>query len=244
MKTSGNISDQAVLREKLEQLGLDMSAHTFAQVQRKVEMLEQQGWKFDSAEASLFLLVWKLLNRYRPWFELEHYSVLSRGRGTDSDGVFVGDDSSSVEASVKLRVNGKVWHTVREGNETAHAIELALRAALRPTYPRLDEMVVTDYGIHVFDREEGSPARVQVTLQSWDRHYDRSWGSVAVADDIVRAIWLALVDSMEFKRLLDSNDSCHFLVLCDCDGDRRLPDRAARQSEPPADRVLLDDHRE
>lgn len=209
MNTTDNLSDHVVLREKLEQFGLAISAQTLAQVQRKVEMMERQGWQLDRAEASLFLLVWKHLKRYRPWFELEGYCVISRGRAADSDSFFVGDNTGSVEASVKLRVNGEVWHTVHEGHGTVHALELAPRSALLPIYPRLDEMVVTDYSIHVLDGEAGSSAVVQATLQSWDRNHDRCWGSVAVADDIVRAIWLALVDAIEFKRWLDSNESCH-----------------------------------
>ncbi len=217
---SGILADHASIRETLARFGLKASAETLAATREKEERLKQQGWQFDNAEASLFLLVLRLLKHYQPWFELKRYRVLSRCGSTDAHERDVPDASEPVEAAVKLLVNGEVRYTVREGNGTVHALELALRTALRPAYPRLDEMIVTDYAMRVLDGEAGSSAGVLVTLQSWDRFHHRSWGSVGVADDIVRAIWLALVDCLEFKRWLDSNHSCQFLGLCDCDGER------------------------
>jgi 2-isopropylmalate synthase len=202
----GDLSDLSVLRGKLQRLGLEMDVDTLLVVQRKIEGLEQQGWQFDTAEASFVLLVLKLLKRYRPWFELQRYCVLARG-SNQPDAVFVLDDTILVEASVKLKLDGRVWHTVQEGNGPVHALELALREALRPTYPRLDEMALTDCALRVIDGREGTGAQVRVVLQSWDRHHNRSWKSVAVSDDMVRASWLALVDALEFKKWLDARET-------------------------------------
>jgi 2-isopropylmalate synthase len=140
---------------------------------------------------------------------MDRYCVLSRGSGTDPDGVLDRQDDGLVEASVKLKLNGEFLHTVRDGTGPLHALELALREALRPSHPRVDEMELTGYTVHSIDRGGGggTSGRVRVVLQSWDRSHDRSWGTEAVSHDIVKASWLALVDTLDFKRWLDTNDA-------------------------------------
>jgi 2-isopropylmalate synthase len=202
----GDLPDPAFLWKKMRSFGLDVDPEAMAGVRWKMEVLLRQGWQFDNAEASLLLLALKLLKRYRPRFELERYSVLTRGSGHQPNGDLVPDDTDVSEASVKLKVNGEVRHTVREGKGPVHALELALRDALRPTYPRLDEVALGDCAVRVMDSKDGTAARVRVVFQSWDRGYDRGWGSVGVSSNIVKASWVALVDALEFKCWLDTRD--------------------------------------
>src|SRR5207245_2872989 len=79
----------------------------------------------------------------------------------------------------------------------------APREALLPTYKRLDDVVLRTYSVCALNGEVGTASRVRVLLESYDAVHDRSWGSVAVSEDIVQASWSALVDALEFKRLLD-----------------------------------------
>jgi 2-isopropylmalate synthase len=199
----GDLGDLSFLLRRLQHLGLDLDEDMVLPIQGKLVLLERQGWLLD-AEATFFLLVLKLLKRYQPWFGLQRYCVLARGDGNQADAPFVRSDPVLVEASVKLELEGRVRHTVREGNGPLHALELALREALRPTYPRLEEVALTGCAVRVLDGGEGTAARVRVVLQSWDSHHNRGWGSTAVADDLVRAGWSALVDALEYKRWLDT----------------------------------------
>jgi 2-isopropylmalate synthase len=202
------------LTDKLQRFGLQAGAETLAALQRKLDLLESQGWQLDAADASFCLLVLKFLKRYRPWFELDRYSVLARGSFT------VRNDAVLVEASVKVVVDGEIRHTVRDGTGPIHALELALREALRPTYPRLDEMVLTNYAVQVIDGEQGTAANLRVAVQCWDRAHGLGWGSVAVSDDVVRASCQAIVDCMDYKRWVDAEETpfspkhSSRLVLC------------------------------
>jgi 2-isopropylmalate synthase len=202
----GDPTDPAFLWKKLRSFGLEVDTEAMAGVRRKVEALLRQGWQFDNAEASLLLLALKQLKRYRAWFDLERYSVLTRGGRYQPDDDLAPDDTEPSEASVKLKVNGEVRHTVREGKGPVHALELALRDALRPTYPRLDEVALGDCVVRVMDSKDGTAARVRVLFQSRDRVYDQGWGSVGVSTNVVKASWLALVDALEFKCWLDTRD--------------------------------------
>jgi 2-isopropylmalate synthase len=165
---------------------------------------DRVGWQLSGADASFCVLGLKLQKRYRSWFELESYSVFVRGSRIQPSCFSIPHQGRSVEASVKLKVNSKLQHTVGEGKGLAQTLEIALRKALRPDYPRLDEMSLTSCEAYIKDDDNGSAARV--VLYWWDRVHDRGWRSAAVSDDLVSASWLALVDAFDFKKWLDAQD--------------------------------------
>ncbi len=180
---------------RLQRYGLDADAGAVAALSRKVALLQRQGWQLDDADASFVLLALKQLMVYRPGFALDRYSVLARG-GSDGE--------ATVEASIKLKMDGTVRHVVREGRSAIDALSLALGEALRPTYPGYADMMLRDYAAHTLDGPAYSAAAVHVRLGIWDRALGRGWASVAVAGDMVRASLLALIDAFEFKRWLDA----------------------------------------
>lgn len=157
---------------------------------------DKQRWHLDDTDASLILYGVRLRQQHRPWFQLDRYCVLARG-GPQAD--------TTVEASIKLRVDGVMCHVVREANGAVHALDLALREALRASYPRLDEMALVGYMALSLDREMDAAAAVHVQLRIWDRVHDWNWSTAAAAGDVVRATVLAVVDAFEFKRWADAN---------------------------------------
>jgi 2-isopropylmalate synthase len=201
-----DLSDDGLLREKLERFGLQVAGEERVALQKNLYVLQEQGWQFDAADATFYLLVLKHLNRYQRWFEPEHYCVLARGNTKPVNGDPKKlDADDQVEASVKIKVNGTVQHVIREGHGPVNALDLALREALRQSYPRLDEMELKDYAVRVIDGEKnGTAARVRVMIRWEDSYHKCSWGAVAVSDNIVAASWLALVDALDFKHLLDA----------------------------------------
>ena len=114
--------------------------------------------------------------------------------------------SAITEATIKLKVGWSVEHTVSEGDGPVNAIDGALRKALVPYFPRLDEMQLVDYQVRVVNARAGTAARVRVVIESRDR--DAVWGTVGVSENIIEASWLALVDSIEYKLFKDEDS--HF----------------------------------
>jgi 2-isopropylmalate synthase len=108
------------------------------------------------------------------------------------------------EATVKLSVGDEIMHTVSEGDGPVNALDGALRKALRPFFPNLQQMQLVDYKVRVVNSRAGTAARVRVVIESRDG--DAVWGTVGVSENIIEASWLALVDSIEYKLFKDEEN--------------------------------------
>ena len=163
----------------------------------------EQGWQFDDACASLYLLGLKELGRYEPWFEVKTYTVLVRHTPTTPS-------EEEVEATVKLAVHGLegIMHTVASGTGPLNALDKALRKALGPTHPGLERVKLYDYSVRVIEGQLGTSARVQVSLKTRMWHHEgqdyQEWGTCGVSHNLVEATWMALVDSLCFWKLLEA----------------------------------------
>jgi 2-isopropylmalate synthase len=103
---------------------------------------------------------------------------------------------SIVEATVKVRVEDKVAHTVAEGDGPVNALDSALRAALVQFFPQIRKVQLTDYKVRILDSVAGTAATTRVLIESSDGK--REWGTVGVNDNIIEASVQALTDSMEY----------------------------------------------
>lgn len=184
------LSGQSNVLMKAEELGIEVekgSPEALGILQRLKE-LEEQGYEFEAAEASFELLIRQQLKTYQPFFELKEYHCTFR-----RDGV---RDYQSCSATVKLVVDGKEEYCVAEGDGPVNALDAALRKALRPAYPHLDEMELEDYKVRIIDSHMGTAAKTRVLILSSANH--DTWGTVGVSHNIITASWHALVDSVEY----------------------------------------------
>jgi 2-isopropylmalate synthase len=146
--------------------------------------LENEGWQFEAAGASFDLLVDRIAGTFRPAFERLAYNVAVESRP--------GDDVRT-EATVKLAVGGGQRHEVAEGDGPVNALDAALRKALGDAYPALGRMHLLDYKVRVINAQEGTAAKVRVSIESTDG--ESVWGTVGVSENVIEASWLALADS-------------------------------------------------
>jgi 2-isopropylmalate synthase len=158
----------------------------------RVQILENEGYQFEAAEASFDLLVMKVAGVYEPKFGRDHYRV----NVVTSEGM-----APVTEATIKLTVEGRMEHVVAEGDGPVNALDTALRKALATAYPRLAEMHLADYKVRVINSAEGTAARVRVVIESRDAN--DVWTTVGVSENVIEASWLALVDSVEYKLYKD-----------------------------------------
>lgn len=171
----------------------------------RVVTLENEGYQFEAAEASFHLLVNKTSGSYRPHFERLTYSVKVESAREPSSPLDSVEDGANVrtEATVKLRVGGKVRHEVAEGDGPINALDAALRKALATDYPNLAEMHLVDYKVRVINSEAGTAAGVRVIIESRDE--TDVWGTIGVSENVIEASWLALVDAIEYKLFRDES---------------------------------------
>ncbi|MBS3978007.1 MAG: citramalate synthase [Syntrophomonadaceae bacterium] len=184
------LAGAASLRFKAEEMGLMLDEKAIRGLVEEIKQLEHLGYQFEGAEASLELLMQRVLGRYWPTFKLESFKVLVEKRA--------GENLIS-EAVMKIRVNEAIVHTAAEGKGPVNALDNALRKALEEFYPGIKEMHLTDYKVRVLEEKDGTEAKVRVLIESRDRQ--SSWSTVGVSENIIEASWQALVDSMNYLLL-------------------------------------------
>ncbi len=163
-------------------------------VLKEVVELENRGYQYEAAEASFDLLVQRLAGTFHPHFDLLHYHV---------DVETNGDGETTTEATVKLRVGDEVRHEVAEGDGPVNALDAALRKALNGRFPNLRGVQLVDYKVRVINSDAGTAAAVRVVIESQDAD-GTTWGTVGVNENVIKASWDALVDSIEYKLCKES----------------------------------------
>jgi 2-isopropylmalate synthase len=162
-------------------------------VLREVVDMENRGYQFEAAEASFDLLVQRAAGKFKPHFELLHYHV-----DVETDG----SGDTTTEATVKLRIGDEVRHEVAEGDGPVNALDAALRKALNGHFPNLRSVHLVDYKVRVINSDAGTAAAVRVVIESQDED-GATWGTVGVNENVIKASWDALVDSIEYKLCKD-----------------------------------------
>jgi 2-isopropylmalate synthase len=177
----GNVLDKAA------EFGIDTDSGQAKQVLMQIKELEAQGFAFESAEASMSLMLHRLQADYQPPFELLDFTVLVQHR----------DDRGLVaDATVKVRVGDKLLHTAAEGNGPVNALDAALRKALLDVYPVLAQVHLADYKVRILDSQNGTGATTRVLIDT--EKGSQRWSTVGASTNIIDASWQALYDSIEF----------------------------------------------
>ena len=196
---------------KADEFGVEgLSREKERAVLQQIKELESTGFEFESAEASVDLMLRRSKEGYRPSFSLIDYtaSVANRaGRGLSS------------EATIKAEVGDKIYHEVAEGNGPVNALMLALRKAIQSHFPQLDRMHLLDYKVRIINSDQGTGASVRVLITSSDGV--RNWTTVGASTNIIEASWTAISDAVEY-----------FLVTYDRRNETGLPARGAEIDHP------------
>lgn len=181
---------------KARELGLeiDEKGEEIKSLIERLKELEFQGYEFEAADASLKLLIAKQLGHTPAFFEAENYRVMVERHGEE---VFA-------EATVKVKVNDRSYHTVAECTGPVGALDKALRLALEDAFPALKNMALRDYKVRILQRDgDGANSRTRVLIESGAGK--EIWGTVGVDDNIIEASWEALLDAVNYRLLqLDS----------------------------------------
>ena len=179
-----------MLKAKELNLDLEKESPETRKILSEIQRLEHEGYQFEAAEASFELLVQRLLGKAKKFFEVQKVSVRAEN---------IGDTSPTSTAEVKVAAKGKEYFKVSEGDGPVNALDSALRAALRDSYPVIDQIHLTDYKVRVVNSEAGTAAKVRVFIEFQDKN--NTWTTVGVNENIIEASWQALVEAVEYKLL-------------------------------------------
>jgi 2-isopropylmalate synthase len=163
-------------------------------VLHQIKSLENQGFQYDSAEASFDLLLHRAQPNYQPPFELVDFMVVvEKRRRPPSSG---NQEEPLSEVTIKVKVGDKTVHTAAEGDGPVNALDQALRKALTQFYPDLTAVTLTDYKVRILEETAGTASKVRVLIESSDGK--EQWRTVGSSTNIIEASWLALSDSIEY----------------------------------------------
>ena len=180
------LSGKGNVLSKAEELNLGDVGNA-SEVVQHIKELEARGFHFEGADASIELMLRRQQPDYRAPFEMLDFMAVVEHR--EGRGMFA-------EASVKLRVNGEIVHTVADGNGPVNALDYALRKALRPTYPSVDNFQLEDYKVRILDSGSGTGATTRVMIDT--ANHTSRWTTVGAGTNIIEASWLALADAVEY----------------------------------------------
>jgi 2-isopropylmalate synthase len=192
-----DLSGESSILYKAKEFNIDIEKDRklVKDVVKKVKDLEMYGYKFEGAEGSLELLMKKALGIHKKFFDLIGFKVIvdKKAKGHPVS-----------EATIMVKVGDRIEHTAALGKGPVNALDAALRKALYKFYPGLKEMELVDYKVRVLTTKNGTGAVTRVLIESSDRK--RTWNTVGVSENIIEASWRALVDSIDYKLLIDSHE--------------------------------------
>lgn len=172
---------------KGNEFGFKLGKNEKAQsILRKIKDLEAEGYHYENANASLYLLYARELNKRISSFDVVNWRAYVLWQGNEI----------SAESTVKLRVRGKEVIMAGEGNGPVNAFDVALRKALKSVYPEISKVRLVGYRVREIDLERGTAATVQVFIEF--RADGMQWSTIGVSPNILEASQEALVDGYTY----------------------------------------------
>ena len=186
-----DLSGRSNILAKAEEfkINLDSKDPVTLEILDNIKEMENRGYQFEGAEASFELLMKRALGTHRKFFSIVGFRVIDEKRHEDQKPIS--------EATVMVKVGGKMEHTAAEGNGPVNAFDNALRKALEKFYPKLKDVKLLDYKVRVLPAGQGTASAIRVLIESGDK--EARWGTVGVSDNIIDASYQALIDSIEYK---------------------------------------------
>ena len=159
---------------------------------KTVKDLEQKGYTFEGAEASVDLMIRRTFEEYVPAFTVESYQVYNTDLSPTTERTQrwrQGDAGNYQSASRKLATckavvavtisptidcfrreescdldDEEVILEVAKGNGPVDALARALNRALMPSFPTLKQVDLTDYKVRILDADHATAANVRVMV--------------------------------------------------------------------------------
>jgi 2-isopropylmalate synthase len=196
------VSDQAGrsnILARLREIGINIDSRDdkIAALVDHVKAREYEGYAYDGAEASFELLAQRALGEVPEYFTLNRFRIMDDRRWSAR-----GELVTESEATVTLEVSGQPKMEVANGNGPVNALDTALRKALVPVYPTLEDMRLVDFKVRILTPTDGTRAVTRVMIESADGE-GRRWTTVGVSTNIIDASFNALHDGITWKLMQD-----------------------------------------
>jgi 2-isopropylmalate synthase len=160
----------------------------------EVKSREFAGYAYDGAEASFELLAQRMIGSVPDYFKVQRFRVMDERRWNAK-----GELVTVSEATVYGEVGDRAFTEVAESHDgPVDALATALRKALVPAFPELQNIRLSDYKVRILTPQAGTGAVTRVMIESAEEGGD-TWSTVGVSSDIINASYNALHDSLTYK---------------------------------------------
>jgi 2-isopropylmalate synthase len=182
------LSGRGNLKSLADEYGLEITnKDSLTNVLGNIKELESRGFSFEAAEASVALMMKKQEESYISPFKVIDFTVTAK---------YHPDLGVTAEATVKVLIDGEVFHTAGDGNGPVNALDMALRKALSPVFPRINDFSLTDYKVRILDGNNGTGATTRVLIDTLNG--SERWSTVGASSNIIEASLQALTESFEY----------------------------------------------
>ncbi|MDH3665989.1 MAG: citramalate synthase [Paracoccaceae bacterium] len=198
-----NQAGRSNLIERLNKAGIeaDPKDKRLARLLALVKEREDQGFSYDSAQASFELLARRSLDQLPRYFDVDRYRVSIERREEPDGPVTVS------EAVVVVHVDGERMISASESVDPethadqgpVNALARALRKDLGRYQSYIDDLHLVDFKVRIIGA--GTEAVTRVLIDSADAA-GNSWSTVGVSPNIVDASFQALEDAVITKLML------------------------------------------
>ncbi len=198
-----NQAGRSNLTERLSKAGIeaDPKDKRLARLLALVKEREDQGFSYDSAQASFELLARRSLDQLPRYFDVDRYRVSIERRDEPDGPVTVS------EAVVVVHVDGERMISASESVDPVthadqgpvNALARALRKDLGRYQSYIDDLHLVDFKVRIIGA--GTEAVTRVLIDSADAA-GNTWSTVGVSPNIVDASFQALEDAVITKLML------------------------------------------
>ncbi|MCB1349116.1 MAG: citramalate synthase [Maritimibacter sp.] len=195
-----NQAGQSNLRKRLAEAGIAVEPGDprLGEILDEIKNREDQGYAYDSAQASFELLAQRILGRLPEFFEVKRYRVTVERRKNRYDRMV-----SISEAVVVVKIGEEKKLSVSESQSLhgadggpVNALARALAKDLGPYQAGIDDIQLVDFKVRI--TQGGTDAVTRVIIDSEDGA-GRRWSTVGVSPNIVDASFEALLDAINWK---------------------------------------------
>ncbi|MBF9058985.1 citramalate synthase [Rhodobacterales bacterium HKCCSP123] len=199
-----NQAGQSNLRRRLAEAGIEVEKDNPAlpAILDEIKAREDQGYSYDTAQASFELIARRALGLLPRFFEVKRYKVTVERRKNKYDRMV-----SLSEAVVVVKIGEEKMLSVSESMDElgtdrgpVNALSKALAKDLGPYQSYIDDIRLVDFKVRI--TQGGTEAVTRVIIDSEDAS-GRRWSTVGVSANIVDASFEALLDAITWKLVRD-----------------------------------------
>ncbi len=204
-----NQAGQSNLRKRLGEMGqeVDPKDLVIGRILDLVKQREEQGYSYETAQASFELLARTELGLRPDYFDVERYRVITERRRNARGEIVV---ESEAVVSITLHGSSRTSYFKNEHPQNLHddgpvnALWQALKLDLGRYQAKVEDMRLVDFKVRITQGGTEAVTRVIIDFVDGDGN---EWSTVGVSANIVDASFEALVDAINWKLIRDEGVS-------------------------------------